>query len=180
MKKHLNSILMLLLGISVLAVPAACQQDKAKRPSPPEKASCTLAGGKAITIDYSSPRMKGRKVYGGLVPYGEVWRAGANEATTFVTAGDVMVGSAHVPAGSYTLFAVPDKDKWTLVISKKTGEWGVPYPGAQFDLVRVDMKPSSLPAPVENFTIGLDQKDKGCTLRIDWETTRASVDISPM
>src|SRR5499425_3681514 len=97
----------ILVGSAVLlavaaAVAVRAQQDKSKRPSPPATAKCELAGGKSITIDYSSPRKKGRVIFGDLVPYGQVWRAGANEATTFVASGDVMVGSAHIPAGSYT------------------------------------------------------------------------------
>lgn len=178
MHSNLKSLAILFVGLTALAMPAACQQDKSKRPSPPAKTSCALAGGKSITMDYSSPRMKGRKIFGELVPFGKEWRVGANEATTFVTTADVTVGGKAVPAGSYTVFAVPDRDKWTLVISKKTGEWGVPYPGAQFDLLRTDMKVSSLAAPLENFTIALDQSATGCTMRFDWETTRASVDIS--
>src|SRR5208282_87661 len=141
-------------------------------------ATCALPDGKTITVDYSSPGAKGRKIYGGLVPYGEVWRAGANKATTFVTAVDLKVGGRDVPAGSYTLFAIPTPDKWTLVISKKTGEWGIPYPGADSDFVRLDMKASSLPSAVENFTIAFDKGASGCTLRMDWETTRASVEIT--
>jgi Protein of unknown function (DUF2911) len=156
------------------------QQDKSKRPSPPASATCELAGGKSITIDYSSPRMRGRKIYGGLVPFNEVWRTGANEATTFVTTADLMVGGEHVPAGSYTLFTLPEKDKWTLIISKKTGEWGIPYPGEKEDFLRVGMKVSALPADVEDFTISFDKKGSGCTLRLDWEKTRASIEISPM
>jgi len=175
MKKGLAVLAVCCLGLAILGVVRA--QNK---PSPPAKATCDLGTGKSITVDYSSPRAKGRKIFGGLVPYGEVWRAGANEATTFVTTVDLMVGGTHVPAGSYTLFAVPDKDKWTLVISKKTGEWGVPYPGADADLVRVPMKASTLPAGVENFTIAFDQSGSGCTLRMDWETTRASVTITKM
>lgn len=167
----------LALGLMATLGPA---QDKAARPSPAAKASCDLGGGKTVNVDYSSPRMKGRKVFGELVKYGEVWRTGANEATTFVTSGDVMVGGAHVSAGSYTLFTVPDKDKWKLVISKKTGEWGIPYPGADQDLVRVDMKASSTSAPVEDFTIAFDKAAGGCTLRLEWEKTRATVDISKM
>ena len=155
-------------------------QDKAARPSPAAKASCDLGAGKTVNVDYSSPRMKGRKVFGELVKYGEPWRTGANEATTFVTSSDLMVGGTHVPAGSYTLFTVPDKDKWTLIISKKTGEWGIPYPGADQDLVRVDMKASSLAAPMEDFTIAFDKAAGGCTLRLEWEKTRATVDISKM
>lgn len=175
----------ILAGSAVLLAVAAAvvvraQQDKSKRPSPPATAKCELAGGKSITVDYSSPRAKGRKVFGGLVPYGEVWRAGANEATTFVTAADVMVGGKHVPAGSYTLFTIPNQDKWTLIISKKTGEWGVPYPGADSDFARVDMKASATSGAVENFTIAFDKGAKGCTLRMEWENTRASVDISGM
>jgi hypothetical protein len=156
------------------------QQDKSKRPSPPASSKCELAGGKSVAVDYSSPRAKGRKIFGGVVPYGEVWRAGANEATTFVTTADLMVGGQHIPAGSYTLFTIPAQDKWTLIISKKTGEWGVPYPGADSDLTRVDMKASATSGPVENFTIAFDKGAKGCTLRLEWENTRASVDIGTM
>jgi hypothetical protein len=162
------------------AIIVQAQQDKSKRPSPPATAKCDLPGGKSITVDYSSPRAKGRKVFGGIVPYGEVWRAGANEATTFVTTADLMVGGHHVPAGSYTIFTIPSQDKWTLIISKKTGEWGIPYPGADSDLARVDMKVSATPAAVENFTIGFEKGAKGCTLRMEWENTRASVDIATM
>jgi len=162
------------------ALCAACsaQQDKSKRPSPPAKAECKLPGGKTVTIYYSSPRANGRKIYGELVPYGKVWRAGANEATTFVTDADLKIGGTSAPAGSYTIFTVPNADKWQLVISKKIGEWGTAYPGPSEDLARIDMKVSNLPSPVENFTIALDQSANGCTLRMDWETTRASVDIS--
>lgn len=168
------------LLVAAAAITIRAQQDKSKRPSPPVTAKCDLAGGKSIIVDYSSPRAKGRKVFGGIVPYGEVWRAGANEATTFVTTADLMVGGQHVPAGNYTLFVIPNKDKWTLIISKKTGEWGIPYPGADSDLARVDMKVSATPSAVENFTIGFDKGAKGCALRMEWENSRASVDIGTM
>lgn len=165
------------LCLVLFATLAVAQQDKASRPSPPAKASCT-AGDATINVDYSSPRAKGRKIFGGLVPYGQEWRLGANEATTFVTSADVTVGGTKVPAGSYTLFAVPNADKWTLVISKKTGEWGVPYPGKDSDFARVDMKASALPAAAENFSISFDKSAAGCTLRVEWENTRATVDIT--
>ena len=90
-----------------------------------------------------------------------------------------IVGGTPVPAGSYTIFTVPNADKWQLVISKKTGEWGTAYPGPGEDLARIDMKVSKLPSPLENFTIAFDQSGAACTLRMDWETTRASVDIAP-
>jgi hypothetical protein len=164
-------IALLVFAILTLTLFASAQA------SPPASATCDL-GGKTVKTDYSSPRMKGRKIYGGLVPLGEVWRTGANSATTFVTSADVSVGGKTVPAGSYTLFTVPTADKWTLIINKKTGEWGIPYKYESDELGRVDMKVSKLPAPVENFTISYEKSGSGCTLQLDWETTRAAVDIS--
>jgi hypothetical protein len=101
-------------AFAILVVVAACvisyaQRDESKRPSPAAQAQCKFSGGKTITVDYSSPRMRGRKIFGELVPYGEVWRTGANEATTFVTNENLlMVKGSNVPAGSYTIFTVPD------------------------------------------------------------------------
>jgi hypothetical protein len=169
-----------LLALSALILTTASfAQMGGGKPSPAASASCDLGGGKTVKTDYSSPRVKGRKIYGSLVPFGEVWRTGANEATTFVTSADVNVGGKTVPAGSYTAFTVPNADKWVLIINKKTGEWGIPYKYEKDELARLDMKVSKLPSPVENFTIAYDRTANGCTLRIDWETTRASVDITP-
>jgi hypothetical protein len=152
--------------------------DKSQRPSPAAHGEFQFTDGKTVIVDYSSPRAKGRKVFGGLVPYGEVWRAGANEATTFVLNTDLTVGGKLVPAGSYTIFAIPEADKWTLIINKKTKEWGVPYTGEATELARIPMKVSTLPSALENFTIAFDKNGDGCTMRMDWETTRASVDIT--
>lgn len=178
MQKRIACSFALLLGIALLAHSALAQQDKSKRPSAPANASCKFADGKTISVDYSSPRMNGRKIYGELVPLGKVWRAGANEATTFVTTTDLTVGGKVVPAGSYTIFTIPNADKWTLIISKKTGEWGIPYPGEGDDFARVDMKVSKLPSAVENFTIAFDHAGGTCTMHLDWETTRASIAIT--
>jgi hypothetical protein len=166
------------LLLFALAIVANAQQDKSKRPSPPASAECKFSDGKSVKIDYSSPRAKGRKIFGGLVPYGQVWRSGANEATTFVTDSDVVVGGQKVPAGSYTIFTVPEASQWSLVISKKTGEWGTDYPGPSEDLARIPMTVSKTAGPVENFTISFDQAGSKCTLNMDWENTRASVDVT--
>jgi hypothetical protein len=165
--------------LSVLLTATAFAQMGGGKASPAGSASCDLGGGKTIKTNYSSPRMKGRKIYGGLVPYGEVWRTGANEATTFVNSADVSVGGTSVPAGNYTIFTLPTADSWKLIINKKTGEWGIPYKYESDELGRVDMKVSKLPSPVENFTISYVKSGSGCTMNLDWETTRASVDISP-
>lgn len=145
--------------------------------SPPARAACKFTDGKAISVRYSSPRMRGRKIFGDVVPFGEVWRAGADEATSFVTTADVAGGGKNVPAGKYTLFTLPTPAKWTLIISKQTGEWGIPYPGEKFDFARAEMKISKLPAPLENFTISFDSTGTTCTMELDWESTRASIDL---
>src|SRR6202171_1190269 len=91
MRKEFAVLAVACLTLGLMAALGSAQGDKASRPSPPAKASCTLADGKSITVDYSSPRAKGRKIFGGLVPYGQIWRAGANEATTFGTPSDITV-----------------------------------------------------------------------------------------
>lgn len=111
--------------LACFGMTAGC--NRGPRPSPTASVSCELGEGKTISTVYSSPHMKGRKIYGHLVPFGKVWRTGANEATTFVTTSDLVAGGATVPAGKYTIFTVPEADKWTLIINKKTGEWGIPY-----------------------------------------------------
>src|SRR6266478_8394603 len=115
MRKALAVASAILFTVAVAAIALHAQQDKSKRPSPPATAKCDLPGGGSVTVDYSSPRAKGRKIFGEVVPYGEPWRTGANEATTFVTTADVMVGGKHVPAGKYTIFTITNKDKWVLI-----------------------------------------------------------------
>lgn len=178
MRKPIIAVALFCVVVLLAGVAIHAQQDKSKRLSPPASTSIDLGGGTTVTIDYSSPRLKGRKIYGALVPFGEVWRTGANESTTFVTTGNLMLGTLAVPAGNYTLFTVPTKDKWVLVLSKKTGEWGTDYPGPANDLGRTDMKVTTLSSPVENFTITLEKAGMGANLNIDWETTRASVSLS--
>ncbi len=177
MKKYTATLALTAIALAISAIPTQAQQDKSKRPSPPETATCDLAGGKVIKVDYSSPRMKGRKIFGGLVPNGLVWRAGANEATALHTDVNLSVGGKAVPTGDYTIFVIPNPDKWTLIISKKTGEWGTDYPGEANDLARVDMKVTPLAAPMENFTISFAKEGSGCTMHMEWENTRASIEF---
>ena len=170
----------LMLAVVLPAAQSSAQQDKSKRPSPPGTATFTMSGGKTITINYSRPKMRERKIYGGLVPYGEVWRAGANEATSFVTQSNLLLGGTTVPAGSYTLFILPQENgPWKLIVSKKTGEWGIPYPGEQTDLARINMKTAKTPAAVQDFTISFDKRAPNAgVIKFDWENTSASVDFS--
>ena len=170
--------ILLVLLVSALMPVATRAQNGEPLASPPAQTNCKFADGKTIAVKYSSPRMRGRKIYGDLVPYGEVWRAGANEATALATNVGLMVGGKPVPAGRYTLFTLPTSGKWTLIISKATGEWGIPYPRASHDFLRADMKVSKLSKPAEDFTIEFEQTGTACTMNLDWETTRASIEMT--
>jgi hypothetical protein len=162
--------------MALLLTAAAAQQDKSKRPSPPGTAEVTLKG-KKITIDYSRPSMRGRKIVGELVPYGQVWRTGANEATTLTTETDLNIGGTKVPAGKYTLYTLPSEGTWKLIINKQTGQWGTEYHEEQ-DLARVDMQKSQTQQPVEQFTISFDKKsDNSANLILEWENTRLTVPV---
>jgi hypothetical protein len=146
--------------------------------SPAAQTDVTLDG-TTITVHYNSPAMRGRVIMGGLVPYGKPWRTGANPATSFVTTGNLKVGSLSVPAGSYTLFTLPGAPgtPWKLILSKKTGEWGIPYPEGD-DLGRTEMHLAKLPSPQESMSITFEHTEKRSTyLHIKWETTDVSVKI---
>ena len=170
-------IALLTLFTFVITAAGFAQMGGKNRPSPAASATCDLGGGKNIKTDYYSPRMKGRKIFGGLVPYGEVWRTGANDATTFVTTANLTVGGKSVPAGNYTIFTIPNPDKWTLIVNKKTGEWGIPYKYEADELLRTDMMVSKTPSAVENFTISFDQKGGACTLNIAWADNKSSAEF---
>jgi Protein of unknown function (DUF2911) len=175
MKNKFAVLAVFLLTFTMFTV---AQQDKSKRPSPPASAECKFSDGKTIKVDYSSPRAKGRKIFGDLVPYGKVWRTGANEATSFMTDANLTAGGKDIPAGNYTIFTVPGPDKWTLIINKKTGEWGIPYKYESDELARVDMNVSKTSSPVENFTIAFEEKGGSCVTNIQWENTQASVEFA--
>jgi Protein of unknown function (DUF2911) len=174
MKKHTAlAVLVFLLTVSLLAQ----QQDKSKRPSPPGTAEVTFADGKKVTIDYSRPSVKGRKIDGGLIPHDEVWRTGANEATSLKTDTDLVIGGTAVPVGSYTLYSLRSPSSWKLIINKQTGQWGTNYDQAQ-DLARVDMKVATPPSNVEQFTISFEKTGgDSAVLHLDWENLRGSVDV---
>lgn len=177
MRRHPVIILALvtLAGVSLIA-----SLHGQKQPASPRKqAEAKLGNGKKVSVDYGAPSMRGRKIMGELVPYGQVWRTGANEATGFVTEADLMVNGTKVPAGKYTLYTLPTATGWKLIISKQTGQWGTEYNPSQ-DLGRVDMKVSKTAAPVEQMQINLSPGKAGeVALHIVWENTDASVDLKP-
>jgi hypothetical protein len=174
MRKISRSLLFLAL---TAAVSFAQGGDKKPPASPPGTASYSFADGKKVTIEYSRPFVKGRKIMGGLVPYGQVWRTGANSATSLVTDTDLVIGGTAVPAGKYTLYTLPGESAWKLIINKETGQWGTKYDEKQ-DLARVDMHVAKTGSRVEQFTISFDKSGSdSAKLKLDWENTSASVDV---
>ena len=153
------------------------QADKAGRASPPATATGKVKDA-TITINYSSPSVKGRQIFGGIVPYGQVWRAGANEATIFETDKDVKVAGKTLPAGKYSLYAIPGEKQWTIIFNKQTGQWGVKRGGATSrdeaqDALTVKVKAKKSSTMTER--LAYDVNDKGFVLR--WENVEVPVSI---
>jgi len=125
MKKNysVKVFVMILVGVMLSGVLRAQDEDKSKRPSPPATATGKI-GDATISVDYSSPAVKGRKIFGGILPYGKLWRAGANEATIFTTDKDITVGGKTLPAGKYSFFTTPGEKEWTIFFNSETGQWG--------------------------------------------------------
>jgi len=142
--------------------------------SPPAETSVTI-GGKKITIKYHSPQMHKRKIFGGLVPFNEVWRAGANEATALHTDADLEIKNLNVPKGDYTLFVLPTANSWQLIVNKQTGQWGLEYnQGRDLGRVAMDLAPSPTPIDVWKITLLGAGGNKG-NIRMEWEKTIATV-----
>lgn len=143
--------------------------------SPHVKTEWTIDGAQ-ISITYGRPYLKGRDIKT-MEPAGQIWRIGADEATTLTTDKPLKFGTLNVPAGSYSLFAVPGEIQWQLAINKQSGQWGTDYDQKQ-DLGRVPMTVSKLSKPVEQVTFVIDDTPAGATLHIDWGTVRASTDFT--
>ena len=145
--------------------------------SPHVRSEWTVDGAN-ISIEYGRPFVKGRPI-AQVAPPGQEWRTGADEATTIKTDKALMFGALHVPSGTYTLYTLPSDGKWQLIVSKKTGQWGTPYPKGE-DLGRVPITAGNPPAAAEQLTISIDDTKAGATLHIEWGSTRLSAPFTTM
>lgn len=162
--------------VAVLAADFAARDARGEGVGTPSPgATVTESGGGAtFEIAYSRPAMRGREIWGSLVPYGEVWRTGANAATQFGTDRDLIIGEVEVPAGSYTLWSTYAAESAMLIINSQTGQWGTQYDAAQ-DFVRVPMTAEGLEEPVDRFTISIEPTEDGGILQLSWDRTRFTV-----
>lgn len=172
------SLYTLIASMAFTPLVSAQMSEGAGKPmlSPPTKASVML-GGKEVSIKYNSPSVRGRKIFGGLQPYDQVWRTGANTATTLKTDVALTMGTATVPAGTYTLFTLPSQGTWKLIINKQAGQWGTEYHQEQ-DLARIDMTKNTLPQSQEKMSISFEDTHGNSTqLHVRWETTDVWVPV---
>ena len=175
-KRILATVISLLIAVSF-----AMAQEKKKPVSPHETISATIDGN-AMTIAYGRPYTKDpktgqpRKIWGGLVPFGKVWRTGANEATLLTTQQPIEMGGTTIPAGTYSLFSLPEESgDAKLIVNKQTGQWGTKYDEKQ-DLARVEMKKEALSAPVDQFTMAIEANaNGGGIIKLMWENMQYSV-----
>lgn len=133
----------------------------------------------SVELSYSRPGVKGRTIFGDLVPYGKVWRTGANQATTLTFGEDVMIGDKKVPAGKYGLLTIPDSKEWTIIISKQTDVTSPAAYKEDQDVVRVKVTPYALPMSIETFTMSFDDvKSNSCNIGMMWDKTYVALPIS--
>lgn len=176
MKKNVKHYLILFLIL--ISTEFAFSQITTPQPSP--KATFTQQIGLAdVSITYSRPSARGRKIFGDLVPFGSIWRTGANEATKIKFSDEVSIEGKKLPAGEYGLFTIPGQDEWTIIFSKKTELWGKEGYQESDDAIRFTAKVQKTAAPVETFTINIaDVTQTGANLEIAWENTLVKFQIT--
>jgi hypothetical protein len=167
----MKTIALLFTAFALLTAATGNRRVTQNKQSPPADTSMKV-GGKDVTIEYNAPSVRGRKVEGGLIPYGQVWRLGADSATTLTTDTDLKIGNLSVPKGVYTLYIAATEGGWNLVVNKQKGQWGTEYNESQ-DLGRVPLKLTKLSQPVETLKITLNNG----MLDIEWGSTKASVAV---
>ena len=162
----------LLVGMTAMA-----QQIQMPQASPSAKISQKV-GLTDVVVDYSRPSTKGRKIFGELVPFGQVWRTGANGATVLTFSTEVSISGTKVPAGSYALYSIPGKSTWTMILSKNTKLWGAIGYDAKDDLLRFEASPSKTSRMYDSFEISFNKlTDNSADLSIKWEQTRVDFNI---
>ncbi|MBP7407630.1 MAG: DUF2911 domain-containing protein [Flavobacteriales bacterium] len=165
-----------LLFVSLLAAPLFATAQELPQPSPAGKVE-QIVGLTKVTVEYSRPSAKGRKIFGDLVPYGKVWRTGANRCTMFETSGPIKVEGQDLPAGIYSLFTIPSEDTWVFIFNKDTALWGEEDRKDEMDALRVKVSRGKTEA-VETFTIGFDAvKDDHARMELSWENMLVGVDL---
>lgn len=177
MNKLLKRILIVVASIIIILIIGYRGLIMYTKSFSPEQRATFTEGPLRIEVDYSSPGKKDREIFGALVPFGQVWRTGANEATTFTTSADLTIDGKTLPAGSYTLFTIPGPESWEVIFNSQTYDWGINYDGTSphnpdADILRAAAMVTGTNSTKENFSIYIN-KEEG--LVFEWDRTRASM-----
>lgn len=174
-----KSFLIVFFFIAVLTCQEAIAQEAIKpRPSPLEVVTMKYDD-TYIKVTYGRPHKRGRDIFGEdtLVPYGKIWRTGANEATEITLTGDVKMAGEEVKAGTYTLFTIPDKDNWTIILNSELGQWGAYNYNEDFDVLRFTVPTSTTDVVYEPFTMEFEQHDHTTNILMMWDQTQVEIPI---
>ena len=172
--------LIVLLVVACWNIPETYAQEALKpRPSPLEMVTMKYED-VYVKITYCRPHKRGRKIFGDLLPFGEVWRTGANEATEITVTGSVKLEGQIIKPGTYTLFTIPNKDHWTIILNSELGQWGAYNYNSKQDIVRFDVPVSTTAEVYEPFTIAFEQKAQSAELVLMWDQTKVSIPIEFM
>ena len=175
-KSFFYTLLPLLLCLA--ATELLAQEALKPRPSPLEMVTFKSPEDTYVKITYGRPQKRGRKIFGELVPFGKIWRLGANEATEITTSADIMLAGNHVPAGTYTIFSIPEKDKWTIILNKEPGQWGAYRYDESKDLLRFSVPTKQLKDVYEPFTIEFEQTANDVLLKMMWDRTGVEIPVA--
>lgn len=172
--------LVLTLFALLLTVNVQAQKKSKKMRKSPTVSSEAQMGDTDITIKYGSPAVKGRKIWGGLVPFGKVWRTGANEATTFEVTKAVMIDGQELPAGKYALFTIPGKQEWTFILNADHDQWGAYNYDEDKDVLRFTAKPGKTANLVERMAFNIATKGgAAAAITFTWENVAVSFKVTP-
>lgn len=180
----MNKSFLTLLLIAFLAIPTLQAQVTAKDFNKLDKSPLDIALFRGadkeplVKVIYSRPYKNDREILGGIVKYDEIWRTGANETTEVTFFEDMQFGDQDVAAGTYSLFTMPGKEEWTIILNKDTDTWGSYGYNKEQDVARIKVKSKSLNESVENFTISIKPKEDGATMLMAWDTFYVPVPLS--
>lgn len=174
MKK--NIILLSVVFVALLSFMPDIYAQSGPPKSPSDSAKISNAG-VDIAVYYGRPSKRGREIFGKLVPFGEVWRTGANSATEIVVSKDVIIGGKALKSGRYTLFTVPQKDKWKVIFNTKLGQWGQYAYNSKDNILETEVPASTTKDVTETLTITLTKSDKGATLALAWDQVLVNIPI---
>jgi len=169
-------ILIIMLFLTCVSMVSRAQEAVPVRLSPLAVATAKYKD-TYLKITYSQPQKRGREIFGKLVPYGQVWRAGANEATEITITKDILFNNILLRAGTYSVFTIPEKNTWTIIINSELGLWGSYNYNQRLDVFRFEVPVSTTEKVTESFTIVIDQRNEVADLTLLWDITKLSIPI---